>query len=416
MMNSCKIKKLMLLYDWRIYMTNKEKYAKLLIDKCLSIKENQPLLITAPIECIDFVRIVSKYAMEKGVKDIYYDFTDETLKHDTLNYLDIKDLDNSKLFNKSIYDEYAKKNAAFLMLYSDDPDALKDIDNKKIAYSAKLLRTTRPLYKKMQLSYQVSWCIASVVTYNWAKKVLPNSLDPVGDMWDVVLKMTLCDQDDPIKSWDEKINKNKEIVDKLNELKINTLYYKNKLGTDFKISFNDNIWCGASTKNVNGDDIIVNMPTEEVFTTPNKFTANGIVYASKPLVYNSSLIDEFFIEFKDGKVINYDAKVGKDILKSIIEIENGDYLGEVALVDKLSPINRSNILFYETLYDENASCHLALGDGFPECIKSDKSNDELGVNESKTHVDFMIGTDDLEIIAETDNGKILIMKNGTFVI
>ena len=158
------------------------------------------------------------------------------------------------------------------------------------------------------------------------------------------------------------------------------------------------------------------MPTEEVFTTPNKYTANGIVYSSKPLVYNSSLIDEFFIEFKDGKVINFDAKIGKDILKSIIEIENGNYLGEVALVDKLSPINQSNILFYETLYDENASCHLALGDGFPECIKSKKTNEELGVNESKTHVDFMIGTDDLEIIAETETDKKLIMKNGTFVI
>lgn len=397
-------------------MTNKEKYAKLLIEKCLNLKENQPLLITAPIECIEFVRLVAKHAMEKGARDIYYDFTDETLKHDTLKYFDIEDLEKSNLFNKSIYDEYAKKNAAFLMLYSDDPDALTDIDHKKIAHSAKLLRTTRPIYKKMQLTYEVSWCIASVVTENWAKKVLPNSLNPVNDMWDVVLKMTLCDKDNPIKAWDEKIEKNKEIVDKLNNLKIKTLHYKNKLGTDFKISFNDNIWCGASTKTKDNRDIIVNMPTEEVFTTPNKYTANGIVYASKPLVYNSSLINEFFIEFKDGKVINYDAKIGKEILKSIIEIENGNYLGEVALVDKNSPINQSNILFYETLYDENASCHLALGDGFPECIKSEKSNDKLGVNESKTHVDFMIGTDDLEIIAETENDKKLIMKNGTFVI
>lgn len=397
-------------------MTNKEKYAKLLIDKCVNLKEAQPLLITAPVECIEFVRLVAKYAMEKGARDIYYDFTDETLKHDTLKYFNNDELEKSNIFNKSVYDEYAKKNAAFLMLYSDDPDALNDIDNDKIAHSAKLLRTSRPIYKKMQLSYEVSWCIASVVTYNWAKKVLPNSTDPVNDMWDVVLKMTLCDKDDPIKAWDEKIEKNKEIVDKLNNLKIKTLHYKNKLGTDFKISFNENIWCGASTKNANGDEIIVNMPTEEVFTTPNKYTANGIVYSSKPLVYNSSLIDEFFIEFKDGKVINFDAKIGKDILKSIIEIENGNYLGEVALVDKLSPINQSNILFYETLYDENASCHLALGDGFPECIKSKKTNEELGVNESKTHVDFMIGTDDLEIIAETETDKKLIMKNGTFVI
>ena len=393
-----------------------EKYADLLINRCLSIKENQPLLITAPVECIEFVRVVSRTAMKVGVRDIYYDFTDEVLKHDQLLYYSNNDIKNSKLFNKKIYDKYAKKGAAFLMLYSDNHDIMSDITNEKIAYSAKISRTSRPLYKKLQLTYEVPWCIASVATLDWAKKVLPNSKDPINDMWELIFKMTLCDKDDPIKEWDEKIEKNKNIVDKLHELKIKTLHYKNKLGTDFKISFNDNIWCGASTQTKDGRNIIVNMPTEEVFTTPNKYTANGIVYSSKPLVYNSSLIDEFFIEFKDGKVINYDAKIGKEILKSIIEIENGNYLGEVALVDKLSPINQSNILFFETLYDENASCHLALGDGFPECIKSNKTKEELGINESKTHVDFMIGTDDLEIIAELENEKKLIMKNGTFVI
>lgn len=395
---------------------NLEKYANLLIKKCLNIKENQPLLITFPTECIEFVRIIARTAYNQGVKDIYFDFTDEILKHDSLKYLNIKDLKNNKLFNKKIYDEYAKRGAAFLMLYGDNPDGLIDIDDNKIAESAKISRNSRPIYKKLQLTNEIPWCIASVATTSWAKKVLPNSNDQLNDLWKLIFKMTLVNKNDPLKEWDNKIKNNNELVNKLNKLEITTLHYKNKLGTNFSIGFNNNIWCGASTKTKDNREIIVNMPTEEVFTSPNKYTANGIVYASMPLVYNSSVINDFFIEFKDGKVINFDAKKGKEVLKSIVEIKNANYLGEVALVDKNSPIAKSNILFYETLYDENASCHLALGDAFPECIKSNNSLKELGINESKTHVDFMIGTPDLEITADTKNGKVTIMKNGKFVI
>ena len=395
---------------------NFEKYANLLIKKCLNIKENQPLLITAPIECIEFVRIIARTSYEYGVKDIYFDFTDEILKHDTLKYLTKENLKNNRLFNKKIYDEYAKKGAAFLMLYGDNPDGLKDINDDFITESAKISRNSRPIYKKLQLNNEIPWCIASVATKEWAKKVLPNSNDPLNDLWGLIFKMTLVNKNDPIREWDNKIKNNKEIVKKLNNLKITTLHYKNKLGTNFSIGFNDNIWCGAAAITKDKREIIVNMPTEEVFTSPNKFTANGIVYASMPLVYNSSIINDFWIEFKNGKVINYDAKKGKEVLKSIIEIKNGNYLGEVALVDKNSPIAKSNILFYETLYDENASCHLALGEAFTECIKTNKTLKEIGFNESKAHVDFMIGTPDLEIIADTKDGKVTIMKNGKFVI
>ena len=177
----------------------------------------------------------------------------------------------------------------------------------------------------------------------------------------------------------------------------------------------NHLWLGGAEKCNSGIEFNANMPTEEVFTTPDKYTANGIVYASLPLVYNGSLIEDFYLEFKNGKVINYDAKKGKKSLKSIIEIKNGNYLGEVALVDITSPISKSNILFYDTLYDENASCHLALGSGFLECIEDKKVLKKF--NESKIHVDFMIGTKDLEIIAETKSGKsVTIMKNGKFII
>lgn len=392
------------------------KYADLLINKCLGVKKNQPLLITAPIENIDFVRILANVAYEAGVRDIYFDFTDDILKHEQMKTFTKKELLKSRLFNKGIYNEYAKKNAAFLMLYANNPDIMSDIDKEIISYTGKINISTREEYRKLQLNYKVAWCIASVVTEAWAQKVLPNSKDPYNDLWNILFDLTLVNKNDPKKAWDEKIKQNQNIVKKLNNLNITKLKYNNKLGTNFEIGFNNNKWIGIGEHTTNGNKILVNMPSEEVFTSPDKNTANGIVYASKPLIYNSSLIDEFWIEFKNGKVVNYDAKKGKKVLESIFKEKNGNYLGEVALVDKNSPIAKSNLLFYETLYDENASCHLALGSAFPDCFNDKKSKEKYGFNDSKTHVDFMIGTDDLEIIAETKNGDVTIMKNGKFVI
>ena len=388
-----------------------EKYANLLINRCLSIKEKQPLFISAPIESIDFVRILSKIAIENGVRDIHYEFSDEILKHNELMYYDNEDLFNSSFFNKSAYDEYAKKNAAFLMLCYDESLVMSDVDKEKMKYIGKINISTRPIYKEKQLKYEVPWCIASVATDTWAKKVFPNEKNQKEKLWNEIFKMCLIDKDDPILEWNKKLKKNKELVDKLNSLKIKSLHYKNKLGTDFIVGFENNIWCGADAEN----NLIVNMPTEEVFTSPSKYTANGIVYASKPLIYSNSLIENFWIEFKDGKVINSNALVGDELLKSIFEIEGGDYLGEVALVSSESPISKSNILFYETLFDENASCHLALGQGFLECTNYE-TLENSNINNAKTHVDFMIGTDDLEIIATCKNGNVTIMKDGKFVI
>lgn len=388
-----------------------EKYANLLINRCLSIKEKQPLFISAPIESIDFVRILSKIAIENGVRDIHYEFSDEILKHNELMYYDNEDLFNSSFFNKSAYDEYAKKNAAFLMLCYDESLVMSDVDKDKMKYIGKINISTRPFYKEKQLKYEVPWCIASVATDTWAKRVFPNEKNSKEKLWNEIFKMCLIDKDDPILEWNKKLKKNKELVDKLNSLEIESLHYKNKLGTDFIVGFENNIWCGADAEN----NLIVNMPTEEVFTSPSKYTANGVVYASKPLIYSNSLIENFWIEFKNGKVINSNALVGDELLKSIFKIKGGDYLGEVALVSSDSPISKSNILFYETLFDENASCHLALGQGFLECTNYE-TLENSNINNAKTHVDFMIGTDDLEIVATCKDGHVTILKDGKFVI
>lgn len=400
------------------------KYADLLLSKCLNIKENQPLIITAPIESIEFIRILSHQALKKGVTDIYYDWFDEELKHEQLKYLNEEDIKESLFWNKSIYDEYAKKNAAFLMLTSDNPDIMNDIDTNKIAFSSKISRTSRPLYKKRQSTNDVAWCIASVSTLGWAKKVFNNDPDCVNKLWDKIFDICMINEENPIEAWNEKVEISNKRCKTLNDLNIKTLHYTNSLGTDLYVGLSNNtIWYGANEHMPDGTQIICNMPTEEIFTTPNRNMTNGIVYSSKPLVYNGSIIEEFNIEFKDGKVINYNAKKGKDILETII---NGDetscYLGECALVEYNSPISNSNIIFYTTLFDENASCHLALGTGFPNTQKNteNKTKEELleiGINVSDVHVDFMIGTSDLKIEAITyDNKNITIFENGNFIL
>lgn len=394
----------------------KEKYADLLLKRCLCLKSTDSLFINAPIDSIEFIRILTEKAYKIGIKDIYLDLEDEELKRNELKYLSNEELRNSKSFNKEIFDIYAKKNSAFLMLCGENPDTMNEIDKDKISFTGKLLRESKPIFKEKEITYEIPWCIALIPTHSYAKKVFPNDIDAYDKLWNLILKITLCDKEDPIEEWNKKIELNTKRVQTLNNLKIKSLTYSNNLGTKFSIGFTDNVWCGTDTVSKDGRNLIVNMPSEEIFTTPNKYTANGIVYASRPLVYNGTLINNFWIKFKDGKVIDYDAEIGKDILKSIINIENGNYLGEVALVDKTSPIFKSNTIFYETLYDENASCHLALGQGFTECIDTVKNLNDIGFNDSLTHVDFMIGTEDLNIIAKTDDKEIIIMKDGNFVI
>jgi len=208
---------------------------------------------------------------------------------------------------------------------------------------------------------------------------------------------------------------------KLTDLNIKELHYQSSNGTDLKVELPENaIWCGGSSK-IKGENPIVNLPTEEVFTTPNKFKTNGKVYTSLPLVHSGIIIKDIMLEFKNGKVVNFDASEGKEELQNIITFdEESSMLGEIALVDKNSKIAMSNVLFYETLYDENASCHIALGRGFKECLVNGdnltkEELEEIGYNTSKNHVDMMIGTKDLNIKAITyDNEEILIFKDGSF--
>ena len=401
---------------------NFEKYAELLLFKGLNIKEGQPLVITSPIESIDFVRIIAKKAYEIGVHDIYFDWSDSYLKkYQMLNFSD-EELKNSPFWNKKIYDEYAKKDGAFLMLSAEESDIFEEVDSDIISKTSYISRTSRPIYKEKQGKYEVPWCIAMVSTEVSSKKVFPNENNSKEKLWNEIFKACLIDKKDPLKEWDEKISKSKSNVKKLNDLHLKKLHYTNRLGTDLEIGLDEgHIWCGADEKMPDGRPLLVNIPTEEIFTSPIRDKTEGIVYASKPLIYSGMLIDKFWIRFEKGKVVDFDAVEGKEVLDGIINLDEGSsMLGEVALVEYDSPISNSGILFYNTLFDENASCHLALGNGFPTCHKNgaDMTKEELlkvGVNVSNEHTDFMIGTKDLKIVGTTiDDEEIIIFENGNF--
>ncbi len=397
------------------------KYAYLLLTKGLCIKENQPLVINAPIESIDFIRILTKVACELKIKDIYFDWQDDELEHTLLESYAKENIANSLFWNKSIHDIYAKKNAAFLFLIASSGNIMASIPSEKMKIANAIRLETKKLYRNLQSNNQIKWCIASVATEKWGNLVFPNDENAKDKLWQTIFDICLVNEENPCLSWQEKMLHNKELCDKLTALNIKSLNYQNSLGTNLNIELPYKaIWCGGDSY-ILGDKPIVNIPTEEVFTTPNKFKTSGIVYCSKPLIHEGITIDGIVLEFASGKVVKYYAKINQEELKNIIEFDKeSSMLGEVALVDYNSKISKTNLLFYETLFDENAACHIALGRGFKECLDNGHNLTEaklenIGYNKSKNHVDIMIGTKDLQIIATTyDNKKITIFKDGSF--
>lgn len=399
-----------------------EKYAEVLLKNCLKIEKNQPLFINANVEVRDFVRIVAEVAYKLGVKDIYFDLIDPYIKHDTLKYLSFDDLKKSPLWNREIWDTYAKKDAAFLMLVSETPNLMKDIDEKKLSDASMFSLKSRKSFNEARAKSKLAWCIAAVPINAWAKEVYKEAKDPLKKLWQTIFKICSINSEEPTKEVANKIKKNEHIAEKLNEYNFKKLHYQNKLGTDLTVELPEgHIWATGSEKLSNGKEVLVNFPSFEVFTSPKYDTVEGVVYSSKPLCYQDVLIDEFCITFKKGKVTSVKAKKGLKTLKALVNsCENSNYLGEVALVPYNSPISNEKTIFYETLYDENASCHLALGDSFPECIKNGvkMSKEELykkGLNNCENHVDFMIGTKDLKITGITyDNEEIDVFIDGNF--
>ena len=397
------------------------KYIELLLGMCLNFKKSKSLFISYDKVNKDFVEKLIKRAREIGIVDIKTDEEDIYLTKEKLLTLSDDQIKNDPYFDKSIWNVYAEKGSNFLMLDTEFPHVMDSVSPEKLALSRQLIRNTREVFRKKETNYEIPWCIAALPNKIWSDDIFPDSENSYDELFKLICKMCLVDTKDPIKSWCLYKEQMANLAEKLNKLEIKSLHYKNSLGTDLKIEMPKNsVWNSIASEEEK--EMFVNMPIYEIFSSPDYRKTEGIVYNSKPLVYGGKLIDEFYIKFKEGKVIDYDAKVGKEVLQSIIEGDsNSCYLGEVALVNYDSPISNTNLVFGTTLFDENASCHLALGEGFPSSIKggnifTDSQLLEKGINVSKVHVDFMIGTKDLTIEAECNIGVIKIFENGNFCI
>lgn len=403
-----------------------KKYARLLVKTGINIQEDQILVLTSPIECAPFARMIAEIAFKEGARDVVMNWGDDLTNRIKLLEAPEKVFEEFPEWKKEFYISYVRQGAAFLSISASDPEILKGVDNKRLSKYQKVSSDALKEFRERLMSNKNVWCVASIPTVPWAKKVFPelHEEEAVEKLWDAIFRTVRVDQEDPVAAWEEHKNNLQKSMDFLNAHKFKYLHYRNELGTDLKIELPaEHQWVGGSDLTPEGIEFIANMPTEEVFTLPKKTGVNGIVVSSKPLNYNGNLIENFKLTFEDGKIVDYSAEKGKEVLKSLIESDEGSqYIGEVALVPHDSPISNSNILFYNTLFDENASCHLAIGKAYPVCIKNgeDMAKEELeklGVNDSIVHEDFMLGTEDLEIIGITEEGKeIPVFKNGNFAI
>ena len=393
-----------------------DKYIDLLLHKCSRIDRSHSLLIHYSVEIKDFIdKIVSRVRM-LGVNDIYLDSFDIYEEHDYLLHHTMEEIETSKYFDKSIWDEYAKKDACFLIFETEYPHVMDDVPSDKIGLSAKIKRESRLLYRKKVEKCELSWCIAAYPGKVWANSIFEGE-DSYQKLMDAIFRMCMVNVDNPNEKWEKFLDRQGKIQEYLNQLGLEKLHYYNSLGTDLEIYLPDGYLFSSALDN----DVIVNMPSYEVFASPIYNKTKGIVYSSRPLMYQGALIDKFWIRFDEGRVVSYDAELGRDVLKSIIDSDsNSCYLGECAFVEVTSPIAKEGIIYKTTLIDENASCHLALGAGFGECIRDGLqfSDEELlkhGINVSKNHVDFMIGTDDMMIDGIRKDGSVVsIFKNGKF--
>ncbi|WP_342574144.1 aminopeptidase [Solibacillus sp. FSL K6-1781] len=389
------------------------KYAELAVKIGVNIQPNQYLYIAASIESAPFVQVVTKIAYEIGAKQVFVDYTDDQITRTRYELAPADSFDFFPPWKVQEREWLAEEGAAFMSIVSQSPDLLSGIDSKRIASFQKASGTALNKYRQYVQSDKISWTVIAAPSKQWARKVFPDLPEEkqVEALWDAIFKATRADLDNPVEAWAQHNDNLHEKVDYLNNKNYAKLHYTAP-GTDLTIELpKRHLWCGAGSINEKGEEFMANMPTEEVFTVPHKDGVNGYVSSTKPLSYGGNIIDNFKLTFENGRIIQVEAAQGEEVLKNLVATDEGShYLGEVALVPFHSPISQSNILFYNTLFDENASNHLAIGSAYAFCIEGGKSmsSDELkahGLNESITHVDFMIGSELMNIDGVTADGQ-----------
>ncbi len=398
------------------------EYAKLIIRCGVNIQKGQDLIVRAGLDQPEFVKMVVEEAYKAKARKVTVEWNYDPLTKVHVRYQSVKTLGEVPEWQKARQQYYCDTLPCTLYLASEDPDGLKGVNTQKMAKSRQM---SYPILKPYidDRDGKQQWCIAAVPGAAWAKKVFPGL--PKGKamekLWEAIL-FTSRVTDDPVKAWEEHNADLKSRCDYLNNLNIRSLHYTAANGTDLTVGMiPEAVFCGGGEVSRQGIFFNPNIPTEECFISPMRGQAEGIVYSTKPLSYQGQLIENFWLRFENGKAVEVGAETGEELLKTMISMDEGAaYLGECALVPQHSPICESGILFYETLFDENAACHLAMGAGFADTIRDHHSKtlqecQALGINDSMIHVDFMIGCDSMNIDAQCADGKTVpIFRDGNW--
>ncbi|KAB2336061.1 aminopeptidase [Cytobacillus depressus] len=403
------------------FQKNLEKYAELAVKVGVNIQKGQTLAINTSLDAAELVRLIVKKAYEAGAHNVVVNWNDDVVSRTKYELAPDEAFHEYPSFRAKEQEELAKNGAAFMSIVSASPDLLKGVNTERITNFQKAAGKALTDFRKMMMADKVSWTVIAAPSPAWANMVFPDAPaeERVPLLWNAIFKATRSDLENPVEAWKKHDESLHEKVDYLNSKRYKKLHYK-AAGTDLTIELHEkHLWVGAGSINEKGHEFMANMPTEEVFTAPLKTGVNGTVSSSKPLSYGGNIIDQFTITFENGRIVSVKAEEGEEILKKLVETDEGShFLGEVALVPFNSPISQSNLLFYNTLFDENASNHLAIGKAYAFCLEGGKemSGEELeehGLNDSLTHVDFMIGSADMDIDGITTDGKIEpVFRNG----
>ncbi|MEF2837646.1 MAG: aminopeptidase [Oscillospiraceae bacterium] len=395
------------------------EYAKLIVTCGVNVQKGQEVVIYADLDQPEFVQMVVEEAYKRKAKKVTVEWSFQALEKIHVRYQSVKTLGTVTEWQKAKQEHMCEVLPCRIHIISEDPDGLKGMNMDKVTKARQMSYPILKPYRDRRENRE-QWCIAAVPGKAWAKKVFPGERTSVAmeKLWQVILSCSRVDED-PVKAWEAH---NKDLHDRcahLNSLKIRSLHYTADNGTDLTVGMiPQGMWRGGGDTSLQGIFFNPNIPTEECFISPMRGQAEGIVYSTKPLSYRGQLIDKFWIRFENGKAVESGAELGAELLATMLSMDEGAaYLGECALVPQRSPINESGILFYNTLFDENAACHLAMGMGFADTIDNfqDKTLEEcreLGINDSMIHEDFMIGCDTMNIDGICEDGSTVAIFRG----
>ncbi|MFC3798205.1 aminopeptidase [Cohnella sp. GCM10012308] len=396
------------------------RYAELIVKVGANVQQGQEVFVVSQVEIAPLTRLVAAAAYKAGASNVHVDWSDDAVSRLKYDHADAEVFRAFPVWETLKRDSFVEKGACFISFVSSGPDVLKGVDPQRIGDYQKAAGAGLAEFRRAIQSDKVAWTVAAAASNDWAQKVFPGDEPEIAlsKLWLAIFDAVRLHADDPVEAWRAHDRALHGKVDWLNGLRLRKLHYK-AAGTDLTVELPErHLWVGASSVAPGGVDFMANMPTEEVFTAPRRDGVNGYVSSTKPLSYAGNIIDRFKLTFVLGRIVKAEAEEGEAILQQLVETDEGShYLGEMALVPHRSPISESNILFYNTLFDENASNHFAIGSGYAFNVEGGKTMtpEELaasGVNTSITHVDFMIGSAEMDIDGYREDGTVVPIFRG----